>query len=271
MILDSSSKRIRVYLGGAVAANQLQWFASYADLDDAAASFFGREGSGVTNGVTPVEIVPAPAGTVQRQVKYLSVDNVDTATATVYFELYDGTQRRIFIAELLVDERVVYAHEVGWTVYTATGGPKPGIVSPLTTKGDIWGFDTADNRIPVGADDEILLADSAQALGVRWTDQIPRRPLAWVAVNAGLSPYTVLDADDVIVADAAGGPITVTLPTVASSDGRVLYVKKVDVSGNAVSADGNGAELVDGLATFDLLVQYESVTLFCDGSQWWSL
>jgi len=268
MILDSSSKRIRVYLGGAVAANQLQWFASYADLDDAAASFFGREGSGVTNGVTPVEIVPAPAGTVQRQVKYLSVDNVDTATATVYFELYDGTQRRIFIAELLVDERVVYAHEVGWTVYTATGGPKPGIVSPLTTKGDIWGFDTADNRIPVGADGEVLVADSAAALGVSW--QIPPvHVLIVTPVLAAASPYSPAADDDVLIVDATGGVTVIALPTAASSDGRLLQVKKVDASANAVSIDGNGGELVDGALTFDLLVQYESATVVCDGTQWW--
>ena len=41
-------------------------------------------------------------------------------------------------------------------------------VSPLTTKGDIWGFDTADNRIPVGANNTVLTADSGQALGVKW-------------------------------------------------------------------------------------------------------
>jgi len=47
----------------------------------------------------------------------------------------------------------------------ATGG---GGASPLTTKGDIWGFDAADNRIPVGADGEVLTADSGAALGVSW-------------------------------------------------------------------------------------------------------
>jgi hypothetical protein len=40
--------------------------------------------------------------------------------------------------------------------------------SPLTTKGDLWGFSTVDARIPVGADGASLLADSTQALGVRW-------------------------------------------------------------------------------------------------------
>lgn len=45
----------------------------------------------------------------------------------------------------------------------STGG---GTSSPLTTKGDIWGFDTGNNRIPVGTDGFPLQADSGQALGV---------------------------------------------------------------------------------------------------------
>ncbi len=46
-----------------------------------------------------------------------------------------------------------------------TGG---GSVSPLTTKGDLYGFDTANARIPVGTDGQVLTADSTQALGVKW-------------------------------------------------------------------------------------------------------
>lgn len=43
-----------------------------------------------------------------------------------------------------------------------------GISSPLTTKGDIFGFNTANARIPVGADHLVLTADSTNALGVSW-------------------------------------------------------------------------------------------------------
>lgn len=43
-----------------------------------------------------------------------------------------------------------------------------GLLSPLTTKGDIWGFSTTDARIPVGTDGQVLVADSTQALGVKW-------------------------------------------------------------------------------------------------------
>lgn len=43
-----------------------------------------------------------------------------------------------------------------------------GASSPLTTKGDLWGYSTVDARIPVGSDGQVLLADSTQALGVKW-------------------------------------------------------------------------------------------------------
>ena len=40
--------------------------------------------------------------------------------------------------------------------------------TPLTTKGDLLGFSTLDARIPIGANDTVLTADSAQALGLKW-------------------------------------------------------------------------------------------------------
>lgn len=40
--------------------------------------------------------------------------------------------------------------------------------SPLTTKGDLYGFSTVNARIPVGADGFLLTADSTQALGLKW-------------------------------------------------------------------------------------------------------
>ncbi len=43
-----------------------------------------------------------------------------------------------------------------------------GTTSPLTTKGDIYGYSTTNARIPVGANDQVLTADSTAALGVAW-------------------------------------------------------------------------------------------------------
>jgi hypothetical protein len=41
-------------------------------------------------------------------------------------------------------------------------------VTPLTTKGDLFTFTTADARLGVGANGTVLTADSAEATGLKW-------------------------------------------------------------------------------------------------------
>lgn len=43
-----------------------------------------------------------------------------------------------------------------------------GGASPLTTKGDLFTYDTADARLPIGTDGQALIADSAEVTGLRW-------------------------------------------------------------------------------------------------------
>jgi len=52
------------------------------------------------------------------------------------------------------------------TSWTAVGGG--GLSSPLTTKGDVWGYNTTNARIPIGTNGQVLTADSAQTLGLKW-------------------------------------------------------------------------------------------------------
>jgi len=46
----------------------------------------------------------------------------------------------------------------------------------VTTKGDLEGFDTVANRIPVGTNGQVLTADSAEALGLKWATAAASSP-----------------------------------------------------------------------------------------------
>lgn len=85
-------------------------------------------------------------------------------------------------------------------------------------------------------------------------------------VDDGDSPYTVGAAVCRIQAQTGAGAVTINLPAAASNLGRVVKIKRVGA--NDVTIDGNGAETIDGAATLTLDADYESVTLFCDGSGW---
>jgi hypothetical protein len=41
-------------------------------------------------------------------------------------------------------------------------------VSPLTTKGDLFTYSTVDTRLPVGTNNQLLVANSVQATGIEW-------------------------------------------------------------------------------------------------------
>jgi hypothetical protein len=47
-----------------------------------------------------------------------------------------------------------------------------GSSSPLTTKGDVWGFSSVDARLPVGSDGQVITADSGQTLGIKWATSL---------------------------------------------------------------------------------------------------
>jgi len=79
--------------------------------------------------------------------------------------------------------------------------------------------------------------------------------------------YAVVAGVTVILVDASSGPINVTLPPIASANGRSLYVKKIDSSANFVTVAGDAD--IDGDADFDLMAEDESIEVVADSSEWW--
>jgi hypothetical protein len=105
-----------------------------------------------------------------------------------------GTRRQInFIQGANVTLTVADDAANNWvsvTIASATGG---GFSDPTTTKGDIIarGAAAPATRLPVGTDGQALVADSTQALGIKWA-----------AVGTGGSVTSVFGRSGVVVANA---------------------------------------------------------------------
>jgi len=89
-----------------------------------------------------------------------------------------------------------------------------------------------------------------------------------ITVQTVTSNYTMLSSDDVVLANASSGNVTISIVT-ATNRTRPISIKKIDSSTNTVIVDGFSSELIDGGASATLANQYESITLVSDNSNYY--
>jgi len=87
-------------------------------------------------------------------------------------------------------------------------------------------------------------------------------------LNEYTSAQTLSASHYMVLVNAIGGGITVTLPAASAHKGRVYTIKKIDSSANGITIDGNSTETIDGSETILLTLQYSYVTIVCDGTEW---
>lgn len=85
--------------------------------------------------------------------------------------------------------------------------------------------------------------------------------------------HTILDSEYLIGYTSITVTRTVALPTAVGREGQTFVVK--DESGSVTGAikitiDPNGAETIDGAATFDIIVAYGAIEFYSDGANWFS-
>jgi hypothetical protein len=68
--------------------------------------------------------------------------------------------------------------------------------------------------------------------------------------------------------NAAGGAVTVNLPTAVGYAGMVYSIRKSDSSANAVTIDGSTTETIDGSLTKALTSQYSHTKIQSNGANW---
>ena len=107
---------------------------------------------------------------------------------------------------------------------------------------------------------------------VKHPDPTPEQPGYFVGdtLTIFVTSYAVLDKDRTILADddAAGSAVTITLPVSVDNEHRAIDIKKIGSTG-VVTIAASGAELIDDLNSIDIIFQYDSMRLVCDGAQWW--
>lgn len=82
--------------------------------------------------------------------------------------------------------------------------------------------------------------------------------------------YTVTDTDEIsiILMTTGASDKTVTLPTASDNSGRVITCKKVDSGAGRLLISEEGTDQIDGYSTVVAPLQFDFITVQCDGTTW---
>jgi hypothetical protein len=143
------------------------------------------------------------------------------------------------------NEIVIGHTNIGQGSNTATLGNSS--ITKTFLRGNTMVNTTTDNGV-----DELQVQGSISGIGFKQ---------AYVTKTGA---YTATNDDYVI--DCTSGTFTVTLPASSGRTGRILIIK--NSGAGTITVDGNGAETIDGAATYSLAVQYATVQIMSDGTNW---
>jgi hypothetical protein len=115
-----------------------------------------------------------------------------------------------------------------------------GSASPLTTKGDLYTYSTADARLGVGTNGQVLTADSAEATGLKWATAGGGSGLVLIkrsTVSAAADTGTTFDS----IFSSTYGAYLVVMESVVGSTGNADLLVQGMYSGSTQAADYQGA------------------------------
>lgn len=85
-----------------------------------------------------------------------------------------------------------------------------------------------------------------------------------------ITTNTLLDnTHSTVLVDATSGDLTVDLPAASTCKRRVYCINKIDSTTNTVTIDGNATETISGDLVKQINIQYVSITIQSDGSNWY--
>ena len=149
-----------------------------------------------------------------------------------------------------------------FTITTGTVRKKVAIYDDASgANGDIYYRDSSANLVRLGV--------GATGKTLRVSGGVPAWSDATFATSTKTTNYTIVGTDVVILADATSGNVSITLPTATTVSGYRFVIKRIDNSGNTCEVTRSGSDTIDGQTNQSLALQYTSLTVVSNGSNWY--
>jgi hypothetical protein len=99
----------------------------------------------------------------------------------------------------------------------------------------------------------------------------PSGSSGYTIVNVSTTPHNPAQTSGehilLVDATAAGGPVTINLPTAVGNTAK-FTIKKIDSGSDIVTIDGSGGQTIDGDLTKEIEFQWTSMTIVSDNLNW---
>jgi hypothetical protein len=218
--------------------------------------------AGDLGGTADLPTVPGLTGKIDKSTVTTKGDLLAATGSAAITRLGVGTDNQILTADSSQTTGLKWATPVGGSGSVATD-------TIWDAKGDLavaTGADTA-TKLAVGANNQVLTADSTQGTGLKWA-----------AAGAGSGDWTVQSktaaytaaTGELVLADATSAAFTVTLPTAVGNAGKRIAIKRVNANseGNNVTVGTTSSQTIDGATSLKLRAQNDLLSVVSDGSNW---
>lgn len=138
-----------------------------------------------------------------------------------------------------------------------------------------WGWGFMDNIQKFS----IIGPSAANPTALRFIEQIYMsgdfngKGMVFNRKDAGATNYSVLATDFIVTVDNSAAPRQITLPSALAVAGRSFIIK--DERGNAgaqaITVVGQGGETIDGNPNVVLSVNYDIITVYSNGANWFKI
>lgn len=190
-IVDTDWMSIRAYQGDLIYWDGIREFTLGEQMWNGTTVIVQTDATGVTiNGTLTVL-----ATTGSPLVEYFDVSDTGVVTfGGVAYPSADGTVDQVLSTD--------GAGTLSWVT-------PAGASSPVTTKGDLYTYDTGDQRLAVGTNGYVLTADSAEATGLKWAVASGSGLVNFVDIGSPSSGQMLYDGTTIVLESSASG-LTVT-------------------------------------------------------------